>query len=799
MANSSMDKGLEDVFKGPGELKHALTSSVELESLGQGGFGRVVKQLDGFDEKTYAVKKIRINLDSKNPTKKIQDIKKEVAHLSNLTHPNIVRYYNSWIEKSDDPEKRESEDESENECSESEDSSSYDLEYGTGDEYKYPKFYIEEFEEDICRGAEDAGIDFWDDNLTCEETDFQNEEPKEKPLKIYDICIRMEYCSSSLKECIQRDLYKDVDVFWRLLKQILSGLEYIHDQGIIHRDVNPSNIFLTDTMCIKIGDFGLATTKTIKNSLESARDEKDISNVETYNEEYSSLSGGVGTELYAAPETKALKRCTYDQKSDMYSLGFTVFEMSYRSFQTHMEKIYVFDDLARSIFPSDFNESTKPMQVRIIRSLVQSDPSKRPSAKDILDPINDYLPPSLEEEQQFHAKLRSILKDLKSNRRLLLFQDIFNKGENIDSEYVPDEELEQYCGNFFDDNVVRFRDAFSSICRQNGAKEFNMPVLVPRSSDFESSGEVQLVDKTGTILSLINDPSISLARYLARQNLENSKLYSTCPVYKIKGGKKLQEQRIYTFYHMTSTEINFKLAKLLEMLNRFMCNVVPFRDMEWHFIFGNSAITETFLAKFGIKGSTYTKLLRSAVEQRCRLNTNMLVSEGVKKQRAQDLNRYVRPREIDFFVKDLGEKFCSSAKLRPKVKELFRTAFADQKQIRDFAAQMGVNAKVYFAIDLLRFMKYTSGFMFVLRIQTKSTRKMFQYVAHGGVCNNLLLRCNAQPSDIAKKTQMNHSLIGFNIMSDLLVEMAKPESPREKRSRLQWSSSFASLPIGQFS
>ncbi|KAK3601770.1 hypothetical protein CHS0354_016132 [Potamilus streckersoni] len=791
-----MEKSFEDVIKSPGGLKHALTSAVELGSLGQGGFGRVFKLFDGLDGKTYAVKKIQINLDGKNANDRFKDIKKEVAHLSSLTHPNIVRYYNSWIEESNDPEESESEDESENEGSEREDPSTYELEYNT--EVKYSNACIEEFEEDICHRDDVAEDEYWDYSLTCEETYFQDNERKQKPPKIYDICIRMEYCSSSLKECIQKELYRDVDAFWRLLKQILSGLEYIHDQGIIHRDINPSNIFLTDTMCIKIGDFGLATTKTRKNILESKyfleseKDESDGASVQNTSEEYSSLSGGVGTELYAAPETKALKRCTYDQKSDMYSLGFTVFEMSYRSFQTHMEKIFVFDDLAKTLFPIDFDESSKPMQVRIIRSLVQKDPLKRPSAKDILDPINDYLPPSLEEEQQFHTKHRAILKDLKSNRRLMLFQDIFNKGENTDSKHVPDEELEQYCGNIIDDHVIQIRDAFTSICRQYGAKEFNMPILVPRSSDYESSGEIQLVDKTGTILSLIHDPNISIAKYLARQNVENAKLYSTCPVYKSKGGKKLQEHRIYTFYHITSTEISFKLANLLAMLHRFMYNIVSFKDFEWHFIFGNSALTKSFLANIGIKGFKYTKLMRSAVEQRCRLKTNMLVSEGVKKQRARDVHRYFHPREIDFFLKDLGEKFCSSAKLKPNVKELFRTAFAEQKQVIDHAFQMGVDAKVYFAIDLLRFMRYTSGFMFVLRVQPKSTQKMFQYVAHGGVCDNLLLRFNAFPSSISEKTQMIHSLLGFNILSDPLVEMTNPESQREKRPKVQWSSSFVS-------
>ena len=41
--------------------------------------------------------------------------------------------------------------------------------------------------------------------------------------------------------------------------QVLEGLEYLHGQKIIHRDLKLGNLFLSDNMTIKIGDFGLAT------------------------------------------------------------------------------------------------------------------------------------------------------------------------------------------------------------------------------------------------------------------------------------------------------------------------------------------------------------------------------------------------------------------------------------------------------------------------------------------------------------------------------------------------------------
>jgi polo-like kinase 1 len=41
--------------------------------------------------------------------------------------------------------------------------------------------------------------------------------------------------------------------------QVLEGLEYLHSQKIIHRDLKLGNLFLGENMTIKIGDFGLAT------------------------------------------------------------------------------------------------------------------------------------------------------------------------------------------------------------------------------------------------------------------------------------------------------------------------------------------------------------------------------------------------------------------------------------------------------------------------------------------------------------------------------------------------------------
>lgn len=58
----------------------------------------------------------------------------------------------------------------------------------------------------------------------------------------------------------------DEQVCQYILKQVLIGLEYLHNNSILHRDIKSDNILMNSNGDIKVADFGFATQLTKKNN-----------------------------------------------------------------------------------------------------------------------------------------------------------------------------------------------------------------------------------------------------------------------------------------------------------------------------------------------------------------------------------------------------------------------------------------------------------------------------------------------------------------------------------------------------
>jgi len=73
----------------------------------------------------------------------------------------------------------------------------------------------------------------------------------------------MEYCqfgdlSVYIKQKREKRQHFSEEEIIKILLQICSALEYIHDKNIIHRDLKAKNIFLSSNLEVKLGDFGIS-------------------------------------------------------------------------------------------------------------------------------------------------------------------------------------------------------------------------------------------------------------------------------------------------------------------------------------------------------------------------------------------------------------------------------------------------------------------------------------------------------------------------------------------------------------
>ncbi|KAF2488081.1 kinase-like domain-containing protein, partial [Neohortaea acidophila] len=273
----------------------------ELSILGRGGYGIVYQVKHRLDSQFYAVKK--------RGHAELDQVLRELRTLARLDHPNIVRYYAGWIDRGVDASAS------------------------------------------IVSSAERAN--FGASTLAI------HMQMSLHPMTLAEFLSPPNGQSSGPGAAVPLAHCFHIGTSISIVQAIIDGLEYLHSEDIVHRDIKPGNIFLgrkdnprstgasVDLMLcsecraaghaapikleVRIGDFGL---------------------VSVADPEAPTAVGleAVGTEMYRPVDGD---RCA--TALDLYALGIVMFELCWK-FDTRMERVHVIRKLKLGEFPAGFAE-----------------------------------------------------------------------------------------------------------------------------------------------------------------------------------------------------------------------------------------------------------------------------------------------------------------------------------------------------------------------------------------------------------------------------------------------------------
>ncbi|XP_030467848.1 serine/threonine-protein kinase STY17-like isoform X2 [Syzygium oleosum] len=164
---------------------------------------------------------------------------------------------------------------------------------------------------------------------------------------------------------------------------VSKGMNYLHQNNIIHRDLKTANLLMDENEVVKVADFGVARVQA----------ETGVMTAET------------GTYRWMAPEV--IEHRQYDNKADIFSFGIVLWELltgelPYANLTPLQAAIGVVQKGLRPSIP----KGTNPLLVELLQRCWERDPKRRPNFSDILE-ILQQIAKEVEEEGEDKHKDKS--------------------------------------------------------------------------------------------------------------------------------------------------------------------------------------------------------------------------------------------------------------------------------------------------------------------------------------------------------------------------------------------------------
>ncbi|CAH0005326.1 unnamed protein product [Clonostachys byssicola] len=748
---------------------------VEEGRLGKGGFGEVVKARKKLDGQIYAIKKI-----SQRSHASLTEILKEVRLLSQLSHPAVVRYYNTWVEEVPDTGSVEGDTSTEGYTDETRETGSdgVDIQFHTdtgGLDFMSSNAGIEFGYDD---DSEEGDDDETEDEESSDEDDEAIDDESGSSMKIRPIGINnrrdrfhrpfrtimyisMEYCEKrTLRDLISRGLYKNTPEIWRLFRQILEGLAHIHSLSIVHRDLKPENIFIGSGADgvdnVKIGDFGLAT---------SGQFSVDKAAANTFDTD--DLTKSIGTASYSAPEVRSAANGMYSTKVDMYSLGIIFFEMCYIPMM-HMQKADVIGQLRRQqpVLPSDFKPADK-VQSEIVLSLVSHNPKERPSSAELLK--SGKLPVQMESETI--RRTLAGLSDPNSPYYQKMLSTLFSRPVETTRDYAWDMfATSPNATDLLHQSTVK--QSLISIFRRHGALESARTSIYPKSTLY-GDNVFRVLDSNGTVLQLPYDLTMGHARMLAKSshNPTVQRTFTFGSVFRDKqdtGHPQMFGEVDFDIVTIDALDLALKEAEILKVIDEIIVNFPSLSSLQMCFHLGHSDLLQLIFEHCGIEPA----LRRGAADVLSKLNIHGHTWQKIRIELRSPVVG-ISATSVDelqkFDFRDSPNKAFSKLKNLFEGGEMYQRAaatIAHIKEVVEYSKRFGVGTKIY--VNPLNSLKegfYTGGLLFSC-LYDKKLKDVF---AAGGRYDHLI---KEQRPRIGGQIHERHA-VGFSLAWERLARIPK--------------------------